>query len=354
MPTALAYQAAAHEVMDRHLWDFVEGGAGDERAVLANVHAFDAVRLRPRVLTGCGEPSTKTRILGRHWRTPIAVAPMAYHTAFDDGGEVSTASGADRAGCPLVVSTFAGRRFADIAAATTIAPWLQLYCFKDRSVTRHVIETAEAAGFEVLVLTVDTPRLGRRLRDERNGFRLPDGVLPANLPPGDFSSPSEHSRTAFDPGLDWTVLDWLRSITALPVLVKGVLAAEDAELAIKAGAAGVIVSNHGGRQLDRAPATLDVLAEIAAAVDGRCPVLLDGGVRRGSDVLAAAALGADAVLIGRPVLHALAAEGSEGVARLLVAVAEELADTMVLTGTASLSDARPELVIGRRQPTVEL
>jgi (S)-3,5-dihydroxyphenylglycine transaminase len=290
-----------------------------------------------------GGPATATEILGRTWPVPLGVAPLAYHTLAHPDGEVATARGAGRAGA-LVVSSFASRTFEDIAAAATGPLWLQVYCFRDRATTRALIEHAERAGFEALVLTVDAPHLGRRLRDLRNDFRLPAAVAPANLVGGGFSSPSGHARTEFDPSLDWAVVDWLRSVSPLPVLVKGILTASDARAALAAGVDGIVVSNHGGRQLDGAPATLEVLPEVAQAVAGAVPLLLDGGVRRGTDVLAALALGADAVLLGRPVLHGLAVSGEQGVEHVLGLVAEELAEAMTLTGTAAPADAGPELV----------
>ncbi|WP_330333172.1 aminotransferase class I/II-fold pyridoxal phosphate-dependent enzyme [Streptomyces sp. NBC_00536] len=348
--TTADYEALARRRLDPGVWDFLEGGAGDERTLTANREVFDRVRLRPRVLTGIGAPATETKILGSVWAAPLGVAPMAFHTLAHPDGEVATARGAGRAGLPLVVSSMASRTFEDIAAAATGPLWLQVYCFRDRATTRALVERAERAGFEALVLTVDAPHLGRRLRDLRNDFQLPAGVVPANFDGAGFSSPSGHARTAFDPSLDWSVVAWLRSVSSLPVLVKGILTASDARRALAAGADGIVVSNHGGRQLDGAPATLEVLPEIAQAVAGACPLLLDGGVRRGADVLAALALGADAVLLGRPVLHGLAVDGEQGVEHVLGLVAAELAEAMVLTGTGSAADAGPHLVTGTPPP----
>ncbi|MFI9366794.1 alpha-hydroxy acid oxidase [Kitasatospora sp. NPDC053057] len=234
------------------------------------------------MLAGCGAPATDTRILGRPWPLPFGIAPTAYHALAHPDGEVAAARAAGRLGVPLVASTFASRAFEDITGATIAPLWLQVYCFRDRATTRELGRRAEAAGFEVLLLTVDAPHLGRWLCDLRNDFRLPDGVAPANLSGGGFSSPGGHTRTEFDPALDWSVVEWLRSVSSLSVLVKGVLTAEDARLALAAGADGIVVSNHGGRQLDGAPATLDVLPEIARAGAGACRLLLDGGVRRGA------------------------------------------------------------------------
>ncbi|MER6079124.1 alpha-hydroxy acid oxidase [Streptomyces sp. NPDC001833] len=334
----------ARDRLTPETWDFLEGGAGDERTLRANTEAYERARLYPRVLAGTGTPATETRILGRTWAAPTAVAPMAYHTLVAPEGEVATARGAGAAGVPFVVSTFAGRAVEDIAAAAMAPLWLQVYCFRDRSITRELVRRAERAGFEALVLTVDAPRLGRRPRDLRNGFTLPAGIRPANLTGDGFASPGEHALTAFDAGLDWSVVGWLRSVSALPVLLKGILTAADARRAVEAGVDGIVVSNHGGRQLDGAPPTLAVLPDVVAAVSGACPVLVDGGVRRGTDVLTALALGADAALLGRPVLHALAADPETGVARMLAILAEELTTAMALTGTPTVRDTAPELV----------
>ncbi len=330
--------------LDAGVWDFIAGGAGEERTLAANLEAFDQIRLLPRVLTGIGPPDVATRILGRAWSAPVAIAPMAYHTLAHPEGELATVRAAGSAGVPFVVSTFAGRTFEEIASAARSPVWLQVYCFRDRCVTQNLIERAERAGFEALVLTVDAPCLGRRLRDLRNGFRLPPGIEPANLTGDGFSSPGAHALAEFDSSLDWSVLSWLRSVSSLPVLLKGVLTASDALRAIDAGADGIVISNHGGRQMDGVPATVEVLPEIAAAVAGRCPVLLDGGIRRGRDVLASVALGADAVLLGRPVLHGLAVDGCSGVARVLGLLIDDLKDAMTLTGTGSVADAGAGLV----------
>ncbi|MEU2064756.1 aminotransferase class I/II-fold pyridoxal phosphate-dependent enzyme [Streptomyces sp. NPDC013455] len=344
-PVTLAdYAARARPNVAPAVWDFLEGGAGDERTLASNLAAFDGVSLRPRVLAGRGAPDTTTEILGRTWAAPLGIAPVAYHRLAHPEGETATARGAGAAGLPLVVSTFASRTFEDIAAEAASPLWLQVYCFRDRATTGALVRRAERAGFEALVLTVDAPRLGRRLRDVRNDFRLPDGVAPANLTGTGFDSPSGHALAEFDPALDWSVIDWLRSVSSLPVLVKGVLTPEDARRAVAAGVDGIVVSNHGGRQLDGAPATLHVLPGIARSVGGACPVLLDGGIRRGADVLVALALGADAVLLGRPALHGLAVAGAEGVADVLGIVTEGLVEAMALTGTGSVVQAGPELV----------
>jgi isopentenyl diphosphate isomerase/L-lactate dehydrogenase-like FMN-dependent dehydrogenase len=345
------FARSARSRLDPAVWDFFEGGAGEERTLAANVEAFDRQWLRPLVLRGASQPETATTILGRPWGAPVAVAPLGYQTLAHPLGELATVQGAAAAGVPVVISTFAGRALEELAAAGGPL-WLQVYCLRDRSMTRRLIERAEAAGFEALVLTVDAPHLGRRLRDLRNGFRLPAGIVPANLDGHDFTMPAEHARAEFAPGLDWSVVDWLRSVSALPILLKGILTGTDAVRAAEAGVDGIIVSNHGGRQLDGVPATLDVLPEVVTTVAGRVPVLLDGGVRRGRDVLAALALGADAVLLGRPILHGLAVDAAQGVTDVLNILLDELTDAMALAGLRTLADIDPALVrptTGRRE-----
>jgi (S)-3,5-dihydroxyphenylglycine transaminase len=326
--------------LDPAVWDFIEGGAGEERTLEANRAAFDRVWLRPMVLAAAGMPRIETTILGRRWAAPFGVAPLAYHTLVHPDGELATVRAAGAAGVPVAVSTFASRTFEELADAATAPLWAQVYCFRDRAITQQLVKRAERAGFEALMVTVDTPHPGRRLRDDRNGFRLPPHARPANLPSGDYASPGAH----FDPTLDWSIIGWLRSVSSLPIVVKGILTKSDALKAIEAGVDGLVVSNHGGRQLDGAPPTLDVLPEIVTAVAGRCAVLLDGGVRRGTDVLVALALGADGVLVGRPVLHGLAIGEQAGVARVLEIVRAELIEAMSLAGVAAADQAGPELV----------
>jgi 4-hydroxymandelate oxidase len=288
--------------------------------------------------------------MGTEVSAPILVAPTAYHCLADAEGECATARAAAAARTVLCASTLATRTLEEIAAASGAGPrWFQLYVFKDRAVSERLVRRAEAAGYAALVLTVDTPRLGRREKDVKNGFGLPPGLRLANFD-GELAREPAHApgvsgialyaRDQLDDSLTWEALAWLRGITKLPVLVKGVLAAEDARLAVEHGASGVIVSNHGGRQLDGVLATADALPEVVAAVDGRAEVYVDGGVRRGADVLRALALGARAVLVGRPVLWGLAARGEAGVAHVLEMLREELELAMALAGVADVSAAR--------------
>lgn len=355
-PATLAdYADLARSAIDPGVWDFIEGGAGGEGAVAANRAAFEAVRLAPRVLSGVEKADLSTRLLGGPWGMPVAVAPMAHHTMVHPEGEIATVRAANRFGVPVVVSTFAGRSFEELAQVATTPLWLQLYCFRDRGLTRALIERAAAAGFGGVVLTVDCPKLARRPRDIRNGFRLPGHVRPVNLPDSDdYSSTDVYARSEMDPGLDWSIVEWLKSVASLPVLLKGILDPADAVRAAGNEVDGIIVSNHGGRQLEAAPATLDALPGVAEAVEGRCPVLVDGGVRRGCDIAAALARGADAVLVGRPILHGLAVAGEDGAAAVLGILADELTDVMLQTGRRNVVELDSSLLFGTPVPRAEI
>ncbi|MFD7986586.1 alpha-hydroxy acid oxidase [Kitasatospora indigofera] len=341
------YQDLARRRLDDQVWDFVEGGAGTERTVDANRRAFARVTLRPRVLVDVSACDTGTELLGAPLATPVGVAPTAYHRLLHPDGEVATALGAGAAGALYVVSVFASRTLEEIAAEAAGPLWLQLYWLRRREVLAGLVERAAAAGYRALVLTVDAPRLGRRHRDARNGFAVPAGISAVNLDPALMASAHRsdagrsalavHTAEAVDPSVTWADLAWLRARSELPVVLKGILTAEDAVLAVQHGADAIVVSNHGGRQLDGAPASLDALAEVVDAVGAAgCPVLFDGGVRSGADAFAALALGARAVLLGRPVLWGLAADGAAGVAGVLGLATEELAHTMALAGRPAL------------------
>lgn len=345
----------ARQVLPPQDWDFIAGGAGRERTLAANETAFGRVLLRPRALPGIEEPDTSVEVLGSRWASPVGIAPVAYHELAHPEGEVGTAAAAGRLGVPLVLSTFASRGIEEVARAASAPLWLQLYCFREHETTFDLARRARDSGYQALVLTVDTPFTGRRLRDLRNDFEIPAHITPVNLAgtvAAGSATPGAHSRLAFDRSLDWSFVDRIRTVSGLPVLAKGVLTGRDAEAAVAAGVAGVIVSNHGGRQLDGVPATLDALPEVVSAVRGRCPVFLDGGIRSGADALVALALGARAVFVGRPALYALAVGGGDGVHRMLTLLTQELADTMVLTGHASLDtfDADTVLLPGHGRP----
>ncbi|GAB7045314.1 alpha-hydroxy acid oxidase [Catenuloplanes indicus] len=321
--------------------DFFAGGAGEERTVRANAAAFDRLRLLPRVLRATGTPDPGLTLLGAALPGPVLIAPTAFHRLAHPDGEVATARAARDTGTVLTVSMAATtpiERIADTGARL----WFQLYPQPDRDFTAHLVERAEAAGVTALVVTVDSPVFGRRERDLRNGFLdLPAGLVCENLRD---PATGRIRDIVMDPSLGWDDVVRLRTTTRLPILVKGVLHPADAAEAVARGLDGVIVSNHGGRQLDGAVATIDALPAVAAAVRGRIPVLLDGGVRRGADVVTALARGASAVLIGRPVLWGLAAGGRDGVAGVLTELHEDVVRVMALCGAATLADLPPDLV----------
>jgi 4-hydroxymandelate oxidase len=336
------------------VWDFLAGGSGAEATLAANRAAFDRLALRPRVLVDVSRCDLTVDLLGAGLSAPVGIAPMAYHRLFHPEGEVAAARAAGGAGLLFVVSLFASRSLEDIAAAAAGPLWLQLYWLRRRGVLADLVQRAEAAGYRAIVLTVDAPRVGRRLRDLRHGFAVPPDVVAVNIDPGVMagtghsrtgeSAIERHSREQFDPSITWRDLAWLRERTRLPLVLKGVLTTEDARLAVEHGVAAVIVSNHGGRQLDGAVASLDALPEVVRAVAGRCPVLLDGGVRTGADVVKALALGARAVLVGRPVLWGLATAGADGARAVLDLLVSELDDVMALCGRPRLGDLDPSTV----------
>jgi len=333
------YERLARERLSEGAYGYFAGGAGDERTLRENVEAYGRWRLRPRALVDVSEASTATTVLGTEVSMPLLVAPVAFQRMAHPDGEPGMARAAAAAGTIMVLSTLATSTPAEVAAAAPGAPrWFQLYCFRDRGVTRALIDQAEEAGFEAIALTVDAPRLGRRERDLRTGF-----VIPAEVTVPSFAAAAGKATAGtpadmfglMDPTVGWEDLEELVSECNLPVLVKGIVTAEDAALAAEHGAAGVIVSNHGGRQLDGAPATIDALPEVVDAVEGRIEVLVDGGIRRGVDIAIALALGADAVLVGRPALWGLAAGGEAGARSVLELLREELELTLALCGCAS-------------------
>jgi 4-hydroxymandelate oxidase len=348
------FEGLARRRLSRPVWDFLAGGSGTESTIEANRAVLDRIRLRPRVLAGVTGCSTETTLLGRPMSAPLGVAPMAHHRLFHPEGEVATAQAAGTAGVLFIASMFANRTLEAIAGASPAPPWLQLYWLRERAEMERLIARAESAGFGALVLTVDAPVVARRLRDIRNGFAIPDDVRAVNLSesvmaathraePG-WSAIEQHAAQQFKQDLGWADLSWLRRRTELPVILKGVLTAPDAQLAVDHGVDGLIVSNHGGRQLDGAIPALSALPEIAAVTHNRCALLIDGSFRHGSDVLKALALGADTVLIGRPVLWGLGYAGSAGVAAVLDLLRRELAEAMMLTGRPGLTSVDDTLV----------
>ena len=339
------YEAAARAVLPGQVYDYFAGGADDETTLRWNREAYRRLLLRPRVLVDVNRVDTSVELLGERLALPVLLAPTAFQRLAHPDGELASARAAAAAGTLLVASTLATYPLEAIAGAAEGRLWLQLYVFRDRALTRELVERAERAGCRAICLTVTVPVQGNRERDARNAFRLPDGVEMANfagLRQARFPSVTASGLDAFiarefDPALTWEAVAWLRSITTLPVVLKGVTAAEDAVLAVEHGAAAIVVSNHGGRQLDGAEPTLWALPRVADAVAGRVPVLVDGGIHRGTDVLKALCLGARAVLIGRPYLWGLAVGGRAGVERVLALVRAELERALALMGRPTTS-----------------
>lgn len=349
------FLAAARDRLDPQAFDYYRSGALTESTLRENEAAFDRWRFRKRVMVDVSSVDASTTLLGTEVAFPVLVAPTAFHRLADPDGELATARAAKALDTIMVSSTLSTTAIEDVGAVGAKG-WFQLYVLRDRQRTRRMVERAANAGCTAVVLTVDTPTIGIRWADQRNRFQLPPGLVMATLADegveggagaGAGELPDVHGSglrafsDQFDPTLTWADIEWICSVAGLPVLVKGILGAEDARCALDAGAAGVIVSNHGGRQLDGDPAPLDVLAEVAGEVGEHGVVLMDGGVRTGPDVVKAIALGAQAVLVGRPVLWGLAAAGSAGVERVLTLLRDEVLDTLRQLGVPSLAELGP-------------
>ena len=346
-------ESAARERLTALAYEYYVGGANDEVTVRENRAAFERLALRYHVLVDVSRRSTSTTVLGTPVDFPVLVAPTAFQRLACDDGELATARAAAASGTVMILSTASTCSIEDVGAIGGRL-WFQLYVYSDRGLTKALVERAEAAGMNAIVLTVDAPILGRRERDLRNRFHLPDGVRLANVPSsGSVPMPTGHGESGLahhfasgiDASLTWKDVDWLRSITRLPVVIKGIVRGDDAALAVEHGAGGIIVSNHGGRQLDTSIASIRALPEVADAVGGRAEVLLDGGVRRGTDVIKAIALGARAVLVGRPVVWGLAAAGESGARRVLELLRAEVDQAMALCGCPTVGDISRDLVV---------
>jgi 4-hydroxymandelate oxidase len=344
-PVNLAeYEALARTRLPEMAYHYIAGGSADEVTLGRTRGCFDAIRLKPRVLVDVSRLDTTLDLFGQPFDVPILLAPTAYHRLVHPEGELATARGAAAAGVTFVVSTFATVDVDEIAAAAAGRLWFQLYVQRDRGFTRELVRRVEDAGYQALCVTVDLPCPGTRDRDRRTRFCLPEGVrqpiieaLGAVIQRAEAVREDGIFTPILDPRLTWEAIDWLRSIARVPVLLKGILAAEDALLAVEHGASAVIVSNHGARNLDTTPATIEALPAVVEAVAGRIPVLFDGGIRRGTDVLKALALGARAVLIGRPYLWGLAVDGADGVRAVADMLRTELKAAMALCGVPTLS-----------------
>ena len=335
------YERAAEERLEPGAFGYFAGGANDEWTLRENVAAFNRWVLRPRMLVDVGTTTTATTVLGTEIALPVIVAPTAFQRAAHPDGELATSRGAAAAGTIMCLSTVATATIEDVAAAAPNGRrWFQLYWSTDRGVVREIVQRAADAGYLAIVLTVDLPELGRRERDLRTGFELPADVdVPAfTALAASAGVTPQQINWLVDRTLTWKDLEWLRSLTQLPVVVKGILTSEDAVLALEVGVDAIVVSNHGGRQLDGVAASLDALPEVVEAVDGQLEVLMDGGVRRGTDVVKALALGARAVLAGRAPRWGLAVDGGEGVERVLALLRDEVALALALCGCTSPDD----------------
>ncbi len=333
--TLIEFEALARQSMTPMAYEFVASGAADEHTLRWNREAFDRIRLRPRVLREVPTVDTRVTLLGRELAAPILLAPAAYQRVLHRDGELETARGAGAAGVTLIVSMSTTTAIAEIARVATSPLWFQLYFQSDAGFTRDVVRQAEESGCEALCVTVDTPIIGPRNRQARARFRLPPDVMTPHL-----YDIGHRKQAVMDPRrvpATWKDVESIRAFTRLPVVLKGILDPEDAEIAIQSGAEAVVVSNHGGRNLDTAPASIDALPDVVDRVQGRIPLLVDGGILRGTDVLKALALGATAVLIGRPYCYALSVAGAAGVSRVVEILRGELEAAMMLCGVA---DAR--------------
>ena len=340
------YARAASHKLSKGVLDYYGGGALDEITLRQNTAAWEGLKLYYHVLAGVGPRELATTMLGQPIAFPIGVAPTAFHRLACDGGEIATARAAKAAGTLFILSSLSNTAMEAVFAEAGSPRWFQLYIYRDRGITAELVQRAEAAGAEAIVLTVDAPGLGTRERDTRNSFRLPDGLKVENLAPlGKGNLPevkgsglAAYVRDNFKHDLSYNDLDWLCHTTRLPVIVKGLVRGDDALRSVEHGAKAIVVSNHGGRQLDTAPSSCDALPHVAAAVNGACEIYVDGGIRRGSDVVKAIALGARAVLVGRPILWGLGVSGEHGATQVLEILRRELDEAMLLCGCAKLTD----------------
>lgn len=372
-------RAQARRRLPRGVFDYIDGAAEDEISLAANSDAYRRIRFRPRVLRDVREVDPTTTLLARPLTIPLVLAPTGFTRMADSAGELAVARAAARAGVPYTLSTLSTRSIEEVAAASTGPKWFQVYVWRDRGLVREMVERAATAGYEALVLTVDTAVLGRRGRDVRNGFTMPpqldlgtilDGILHpawtwdfvraepirfANVvgrEVGDGADPvslADYINTQFDPGLSWRDVDWFRSIWHGPLVIKGIQTVEDAKLAADGGVAAIALSNHGGRQLDSAPAPLDLVPAVADAVGDRLEIICDGGLRRGSDIVKAIALGARACMAGRAYLYGLGAAGESGVDHVLRLLATDVRRTMALVGCRTIADLSRDYVTGWEQ-----
>jgi len=347
------FEKLAKEKLPQMAYDYYSSGANDEITLRENIEAYKRILLKYRVLIDVSKLDMATEVLGQKISLPLIIAPTAFHKMANTEGEVAVAKAATNAGTIMILSTLSNSSVEEVALAADGNIWFQLYVFKDREVTRNLIRRAEKAGCKALILTVDAPFLGNRERDVRNKFNLPEGIVVKNLEP-DYkeklslkhdSGIAGYFADNLDPSLSWKDVDWLKSNTKLPLIIKGIACKEDALLSVQHSADGIVVSNHGGRQLDTCRATIDVLPEVADAVHDKTEIFIDGGIRRGTDIFKAVALGAKAVLIGRPVIWGLAYDGENGVRSVLEILRKELHLAMALCGCDSVKKINRDFIV---------
>lgn len=343
----------ACEKLHKTAFDYYSSGAHDEITLRDNREAFNRIKIHYKVLVDVSNRNSSTEVLGQKISFPLIIAPTAFHKMAHQEGECAAAKAAMNAGTIMCLSTLSNTTLEEVSESCNSNFWFQLYVFREKSVTEKLVRRVEKAGARAIVVTVDAPLLGTRERDVRNQFQLPTGLSVINLMPENKEElPSDkpdsglslYFNEMLDQSLNWKDIEWLASITKLPIILKGIVRPDDALRAIDYGAKGIVVSNHGGRQLDTSPATIEVLPSIAEAVNNRIDVLMDGGVRRGTDILKAVALGAKAVLVGRPVLWGLCYNGSNGVSDVLALLKKEFDLAMALAGCASVEDIQRDLV----------
>jgi 4-hydroxymandelate oxidase len=347
------YEIIAKGKLTQMAYDYYSSGACDEITLKQNCEAYAGIKLKYRVLKDVSSRDLSVTILGQKISFPVMIAPTAFQGMAHPDGELATVRAAGKGGTIMVLSTLSNTAVEDVVAESKTPVWFQLYVYKDRNATKELVRRVESAGCKVIVVTVDAPYLGIRERDVRNQFNLPDGLTVKCMDAVGLGGVDEveggsglagYFASKLDPSLSWKDIEWLRSITKLPIILKGIACAEDAKLAVKHGVDGIIVSNHGGRQLDTCRATIEVLPEVTDAVRGKTEILIDGGIRRGTDILKAIALGAKAVLIGRPVLWGLAAEGEQGVTNVLEIFRKEFDLAMALSGCTSVNEISIDLI----------
>jgi 4-hydroxymandelate oxidase len=350
------YQKRAEDLLPKMVFDYYASGAHDEITLKKNQSCYQEISLNPRVLVDVSRRSQRTTALGHPISFPVLIAPMAFQAMAHETGEIATVKAAGQAGTVMILSTLSTSSMEEVVAASSGPVWFQLYVYKDRELSRGLVERAEAAGCKALVFTVDAPLLGRREADVKNGFHLPDHLEAKNLLPTAMqalpaakndSGLASYVSNLLDPGLTWSDIDWLRSITKLPVVVKGILRPDDAIRARDHGASAIVVSNHGGRQLDTAVATITALPRITEALDSSIEVFVDGGIRRGTDVIKALALGAQAVLLGRPVLWGLSCKGQEGIEDVLSLLKTDFDLAMALCGCRDVHEITKDLILSQ-------